>query len=182
MGGPRVAPEMLKRAAEVYERTGYISEASRATGIAEETLRDAFNRLRIARNRSAHAKACEAGLRRARKRLDALGALVGGFIAENAGSIEPRDLAAVLNAAAKLSDSLGAIAEREDRRRSGKLAREKTRAEIAVLRGRIEGSLPADRIEVTHDARDELAARLARYTRPEGPGGAGEGDPPPSTG
>lgn len=176
MGGPRLTPEQIERAAEVYARTGNTSEAARAIGANESTLREAFKRARIAKNRELHAKACERAMRRGRQRIEHFASVIEGSLG-NAGEIEPRDAAALINAHSKAMDTVIAIADAERVRKQSKLTREKTRAEIDMLRARIAGTLPAEKHDVTLDARDALAERLARLARPDEPGAAGEGDP-----
>lgn len=169
VGGPRIPPDVLERASRIYAETGNLRETSRQTGVALATLHEAFKRLRIERNRTVHAEACERGLRKARKRLSRLGELAENYVAKLAGnaespSIEPRDLAAVLNATAKLADSLGGIADRVDRKKQSKLTRDKTRAEIELLRKKINGE-HVDRVSLEGVSDAELDARIADALR-----------------
>ena len=181
MGGPRLTPEQIERAAEVYARTGNLSESARAIGVAVETLRYAFKRLRIAKNRQLHAEACERGIREQRERLRRLSSIAESVIG-NAGELEPKDLAALMNATSKAADTMVTFASREDSRKQSKLTREKTRAETELIRARIAGTLPAEKVDVSHDARDALVERLARLARTVEPGSPRPGDPPPETG
>ena len=73
------------------------------------------------------------GLRRARKSLDRLADRTDNYIHTNldTNSLEPRDLAALLKAQADLASTRAKIADREDRRRTGLLERQKLRAELA---------------------------------------------------
>jgi hypothetical protein len=91
MGGPRLTPEQLDTAAEVFARTNNISEAAASIGVNESTLRAAFQRVRIARNRDLHRKAVERGLRRGRKHLaDAANLLGEQLVTElRSGGLEP---------------------------------------------------------------------------------------------
>jgi hypothetical protein len=62
------------------------------------------------------------------------------------------------------------------------LKRQLVAAQVEVEKMRATGMLPPAQVNVTHDARDELAARIARLAGTDGARGAGEGDPPPSSG
>lgn len=183
MGGPRYTKDQLRRATKVLGETGSIAEAARVVGVSRPGLRDALGTAVISQKRLEHANACEEGLRASRARMEALALKVDRYINEaiDTNAIEPRDLAAVVGSAAKLSDTLVTVTDREDRRRKAPIERRKLLAEIKVLEARLLGTLPADKVEVTHDARDELAARIARLTGSDGTGSAGEGDPPPSS-
>lgn len=176
MGGPRIPQDVLERASQVYAETGNLRETARRVGVPHQTLFYAFKRLRIGRNRAIHAQACERGLRKARKRLARLGEMAENFIGEavETNAIEPRDLAAVLNATAKLADSLGAIADRTDRTRQSRLTREKTRAEIELLRRKISGE-HVDRVSLEGVSDAELDARIDAALRPEKPDQSPEG-------
>ncbi len=177
MGGPRLTPEQIEKASAVYAKTGNVSEAARAIGCPIQTLSDAFKRIRIVRNRKLHAEACERAMRRGRQRIEHFASVIEGSLG-NAGELEPKDAAALINAHSKAMDTILAIADAERVRKQSKLSRDKTRAEIDMLRARIAGTLPAEKHDVTLDARDALAERLARLARPEQPDGAREGDPP----
>lgn len=181
MGGPRITPEQMERAAEVFARTHSVPAAAKAVGVSVAGLQDAFRRAKITKNRQAHARACERGIRTMRGRLLRLGSIAEDTIG-NAGELEPKDLAALMNAVSKASDTLAGFAHREDSRRQSKLAREKTRKEIEFLSARIAGTLPPEKVDVTHDARDTLAERFARLAGALEPRGAGPGDPPPESG
>lgn len=181
MGGPRITPEQMERAAEVFARTNNVSEAARAIGVASQTLHEAFKRLRIGRNRKLHAEACERGIREQRERLRRLSSIAESVIG-NAGELEPKDLAALMNATSKAADTMATFAAREDSRKQSRLTREKTRAETELIRARIAGTLPPEKVDVTHDARDTLAERFARLAGAVEPGRTGPGDPPPETG
>lgn len=181
MGGRRITPAEMERAAEVFARTDNVSEAARAIGVSPQTLHDAFKRVRIGKNRKLHAEACERGIREQRERLRRLSSIAESVIG-NAGELEPKDLAALMNATSKAADTMVTFASREDSRKQSKLTREKTRAETALIRARIAGTLPPDKVEMTHDARDALAERFARLARTDEPDRPGAGDPPSDSG
>ena len=179
MGGPRLTPDLIGRASEVFASTGNLSEAARSIGVGESTLRAAFVRMKVARNRDLHARACEQGLRKARKRLARLGEMAETYVERltsnaDAPAIEPRDLAAVLNATAKLADSLGGIADRVERTKQGRLTRDKTRAEIELLRKKLSGE-HVDRVSLEGVSDAELDARIAAAIRPENADEGAEG-------
>jgi DNA-binding MarR family transcriptional regulator len=137
--GVPLTVEQTELALEVYGRTGNASEAARAIGCEPSTVTRLLDRLRKQRRAQLHARACDRGLREARRQVDAVARLVHRVVSEETGagvSLEPRDLATLANTLARLADSRIALADREDRRRSARLARQKTRAEIAALAAR----------------------------------------------
>ncbi len=122
----------MARAAEVYAKTGNYADAARAVGVERNTIRDALRRQGIARKRTLHARACEAGLRKGRAALADMIARAHRMLASS--ELEPRDFAALMNATSKASETIVTVAGREDSRQASKLTREKTRVEIARLR------------------------------------------------
>lgn len=179
MGGPRLTPAQMERAAQVFAETGNTSEAARAIGVGESTLREAFKREKIAKNRELHAQACEAGIRAARKRLRRVAEIAERVIASNdtdGVGVEPRDLAALVNALSKNTDTLLAVAARNDSRKQAALTRKKTRAEIAVLERKLSGE--PDRVSIEHTTDDALDSRIAELiaaVRPAPPDEGAEG-------
>lgn len=142
MGGPRLTPEQLDRAAEVFAKTGNTSEAARVVGVAESTIRSALTRQRIARNRELHTRACEAGMRRARKYLATGLVTIDKTIRDNAFleegntapvTLEPEQLARLVGAMAQGAQSLVKLRESDDVRAIARLQRAKVRAEIARI-------------------------------------------------
>lgn len=181
MGGPRLTPDQIEIAAAEFARTGNLHDAARVIGASVSGLRTAFKRNRIARNRTLHMEACERGIREQRERLKRFAIIIEDTIGK-AGDLEPKDLAALVNANSKASETLLAFIDAERVRKQSLLTRQKTRRETEMLEARIKGTLPPERHEVTHDARDALAERFARLAGLAGPDCPGEGDPPPSTG
>jgi len=169
MGGRRLTPDEIETASKVLAKTGNVSEAARAIDVAESTLRAALKRVRITRNRDLHARACERGLRTARERLAKVAEVAEKVIATDK-DLAPRDLAALLNAVAKNTDTLAGVAEREERRKQSRLTRQKTRAEIELLQRKISGE-HVDRVQVgTDDALDQrITELLAAAGRPSPP-------------
>lgn len=172
MGGPRLTPEQMERAAQVFANTGNVSEAARSIGCAVRTLNDAFKRARIAKNRHVHAQACERGLRKARKQTDAVSDLLARLLdpgdadASSLG-LEPGDIAKLVQALNGATAQRLALADRIERTRQSKLTRDKTRAEIELLRKKIAGD-HVDRVEVsTDDALDERIATLLAAAQPD---------------
>lgn len=157
MGGKRLTPAEIERAAAIYAETGNAAAAAEAIGVAKQTLHDAFKRMRLGRNRTLHAQACERGLRKARARLMRIGEIAEKVIDGEGVGLEPKDLAALINAVSKNVDTLAGISDREERRKQSALTREKTRAEIALLKRKISGE-HVERIEVATD--DTLDARI----------------------
>ncbi len=165
MGGPRLTPEQLDVAAEVFAKTGNTSSAAAAIGVNESTLRAAFARGRIARNRDLHMRAIETGLRRGRKHLaKALDLLGKTFVEELEGvgssGLEPGEAAQRAGALATLTRELIRLTVLDLRRRQASLTRSKTRAEIVRLK---EG----DAGELTTEERAALRQLLATRPRAE---------------
>lgn len=189
MGGKRLTPQQIEDASEVFARTNNASEAARAIGVSVQTLTDAFKRLKIVRNRNLHTQACERGLRKAREQADGIAALLARALKydttdaslETVG-LEPGDLAKLVQAFNGTVAQRVAVADREDRRKQGALTRQKTRAEIELLRKKISGE-HVDRIEVsTDDALDARINALLGRTEPESPDAGGAGGTPDAPG
>lgn len=136
---PRGKPftaEQIEAASEVWHRTGSYTEAAKAIGADVSATRKALIRHGEPERAKLHALACARGLRKGRRHLSAAGDLIARVLLNetNAGvGLEPKDIAALTNSLARTSDSLIAIADREDRRRAAALSRRKTRAEIDAL-------------------------------------------------
>lgn len=135
--GVPLTPEQTETLARVYGETGNYSEAARAAGVDPSVARRALERRGESSRAQLHARACDRGLREARKQLGTVAAIVARVIGvETAASVslEPKDLAALANTLARLTDTRLALALAADRRRTGRLTRDKLRAEIAALR------------------------------------------------
>jgi hypothetical protein len=139
---PRGKPftaEQIEAASAVYHRTGNYTEAAKAIGADVSATRKALIRHGEPERAKLHALACARGLRKGRRNLTAAGDLIARVLLNetSAGvSLEPKDIAALTNSLARTSETLIAIAEREDRRRAAALTRRKTRAEIDALERR----------------------------------------------
>ncbi len=171
MGGKRLTPDQMERAAEVLAKTNNVSDAARAIGVAVSTMRYAFERERIAKNRHVHARAIERGLRTGAKQLDRVASLLAKLLDADdpmALGMEPGDIAKVAQAFNGTVSQRVSISDREERRKQSALTREKTRAEIALLKRKISGE-HVERIEVATD--DALDARINELLG---------GGPPPS--
>jgi hypothetical protein len=180
--GVPLTPAQVATLAEVYASTGNASEAARAAGVDVSTATAWVRRQQDRGRAHLHERACERGLRKARRSLDGSMGLIDRILGSEGADgpgIEPKDIASLAKAQASLASTLLAIEGRTAQRKQSKLTREKTRAETELIRRRIEGTLPPESVTVTHDARDELAARFSRILRP---GATGAGDPPPDSG
>lgn len=136
MGGPRLTPEQFERAAAVFAATANVSEAARAIDVNESTLRSAFERERIARNREAHARACEEGLHEGLTYLlDVARKCHGVMVGEvQAGEgLSPQDFAGLGRTVNQALATIVSLAEREEKRRQAALTRRETRAKIKLL-------------------------------------------------
>lgn len=172
MGGPRLSPEQLEAAAEVFARTNNTSEAARFIGCNESTLRAAFERERIARNRELHARACEDGLQEGVKLLRDVATECHAILTRRvttAAGLEASDFAALGRTVNQAESTIAALAEREEKRRLARLTREKLRADIAKV--------TADTVKVKAETRalerevqptpEQLLAYLAGLPREE---------------
>jgi len=171
MGGPRLTPDQLAEAARVFGETNNVHEAARRIGVAYETLRDAFARERIARNRLLHAQACDRGLREGRKSLRGTVTLVDSLLAQptaDSPGMEPRDIAALLNAKTNAVATLDKVTARVDAQKLARLTREKTRAEIQLIRDKIDGKY-VERVSHEGLSDDDIERRIAeKLRRPAG--------------
>jgi hypothetical protein len=135
--GVPLTPDQVDTLAEVYTRTGNYETAGAAIGVSGSVARRALRRRGESDRVALHVRACARGLRRGRTHLAKSADLLARVLNEETGagvSLEPRDLAALTNAQARLTDALIALADREDRRRNALLTRAKARAEIEALR------------------------------------------------
>lgn len=136
MGGPRLTPEQIEEASEVFARTNNTSEAARAIGVNESTLRAAFDRIRIARNRELHARACEEGMQEGVQYLRDVSqrchALIMGNLTAAAG-LEASDFASLGRTVNGAQATIAALAKRDEERRQARLTRVKTRGDIAKV-------------------------------------------------
>ncbi len=167
MGGPRVTPKELETAARVFAETGNASEAARAVGRTESTIRAAFKAERIARIRDLHTLRLERGLRDARKQIVNVSRLLERvFDAESpeALGLEPADIAKLVQAFNGTVAQRIALADRDDRGRQAELLRRKTRAETKLLRMKASGAY-VDRVSVEGMSDDELDRRIAELER-----------------
>lgn len=133
MGGPRLTPEQLEQAAEVFERTDNTSAAAASIGVAESTLRAAFARNRIARNRDLHRTAIDRGLRTGRKHLVTAVDLLGEQLADElrSGVLEPADRHHCAGALGIVMRELGRLRLLDLKCRQAALTRAQTRLAIA---------------------------------------------------
>jgi hypothetical protein len=133
--GP-LTPDEIELAATVYGRTGSYQAAADAVGSDRSNVRRRLIARGEPQRATLHAHACARGLRKARSHVARTLDLVARVLNEETGagvSLEPKDLAALANTMARLSETLVSVSDREDRRRGARLTREKTRAEIVAL-------------------------------------------------
>lgn len=162
MGGPRVTATQVETATRVYAETGSVREAAAAAGVAHQTLHDYFKRERIGRNRTRHAEACDRGLREGRRSLRDSVALVDSLLSRTTADspgMEPRDIAALLNAKSNSVATLDKVAARVDAQKLAKLTRAKTRAEIKLLAGKLAGTY-VERVSLESASDDDIDARI----------------------
>lgn len=131
-----------------YDETANASQVAREFGINEKTVRRIASASKP--NKAAlHARACERAVRDARRSLARRIATVDMYLLSAVSddehakvpgvvAMEPRDLAAVLNAQSNLTARLRETDEHVERKRQYRLTRDKTRAETAFLKARTE--------------------------------------------
>jgi hypothetical protein len=161
--GVPLTPLQVEIIARVHEETGNASEAARAAGVDVTTACGWVRKNEDQKRSKLHARACERGVREGRRHMTATSRLLAGILSTekpDALVMDPKDIAAIANAltsATKLRLDLAATLRKNAQAR---LTREKTRAEVAILRHRLEQ--PAnDGVLVTYEARERLAARFA---------------------
>lgn len=132
MGGPRLTPEQLERAAAIFAKTNNASAAAAAVGVNESTLRAALKRVRIARNRDLHRQAVERGLRTGRKHLEKVVDLLGQQLVDEleGGGLEPLERAQCTGALGTAMRELGRLQLLDLKRQQAALTRAFTRARI----------------------------------------------------
>jgi hypothetical protein len=131
--GTPLTPEQVEQAVAVYHRTGNYSEAAREIGASISATRAAILRATNATRRKLHARACERGVRAARKAI-AYGLAKARERFDQAA--DGQEFGNVMKAATDAARTLAALAEQSDRRKAAALARKKARAEIDALERR----------------------------------------------
>lgn len=141
MGGPRLTPEQLELAAEVFAKTNNTVTAAAAIGVNESTLRAAFARTRIARNRDLHRAAIDRGLRTGRKHLVTAVDLLGEQLADElrSGVLEPADRHHCAGALGIVMRELGRLRLLDLKCRQAALTRAQTRIAIAKANKELNG-------------------------------------------
>lgn len=157
--GVPITPDQAAIVARVFTETGNASEAARAANTSEQSARRVIAKLELARRGELHARALEKAERVARRCLSSvIVALTNDYHEERkTRSLEPKDMAAMANAIAKQSDSIGNLGATLERRLNGRMSRAKTKAEIAAIRagagtsGDISLTIEVDPLEVQAD-------------------------------
>jgi len=163
MGGPRITATQVETASRVYAETGSIREAAAAAGVSHVGLTQYFARERNFQKRTRHAEACDRGLREGRRSLRVSVGLVDSLLEKTAAGnpdMEPRDIAALLNAKSNSIATLDKVAARVDAQKQARLTRAKTRAEIKLLAGKLAGTY-VERVSLEGTSDDDLDARIA---------------------
>ena len=159
--GVPITPAQKRKLAQVFTETGNASEAARRAGIDERVARRHLSPQ--AERARLYTRARDEGIRRGADAIDKSVTLIDRLLgAENTGrpGMEPRDVAALLRAQASLVAELRALREHTGRTKLARLTRDKTRAEIELLRGKIDGT-HVDRVSLEHMTDDDVDARLA---------------------
>lgn len=182
--GSPTDPDKIDAALRELARTGNVRGAARAAGLAESTLRSALGPEKIAQARAAYAHARDAKIREGCRAVGAgLGLTRRLLRAESADGpgLEPRDIAALMNASSRATDTLLSARADEDRRHQARLTRERTRAEIELLHARLNGTLPEQGAGHTtinvHDA-EAVERRIQELLKAVGPAAPRAAGPP----
>jgi hypothetical protein len=139
--GKPLTPDEIERASEVWHRTGNYSEAARAIGAADpSTVRQALLRHEDTKRHQLHARACERGIRAARRAI-AYGLTKARERFDQAA--DGSEFASVMKAGADAAKTLTMLAAQADERKAAKLARRKARAEIAAMQQTKPGEVAA---------------------------------------
>jgi len=172
--GVPLTPPQVEIIARVHEETGNASEAARQAGCSTATADRAVRKIRLRKREELHTRACERGLREGRRHMTAASRLLAGILSmETPGALvmDPKDIAAIANALTSATKVRLDLAATLRKNAQARLTREKTRAEVAILRHRLEQSPVDDRVVMTYEARERLAAELSRFVgRPLGLG------------
>lgn len=155
--GVPLTPEQLEKAAAVYKQTGNYSEAGRAIGVEPQTARVALLRFGEVKRSQLNTRAIEKGLQLGRKRL--YEALEHG--SRFLDAVDGKEYAAVVGAIARGTEALLKLDERSRETSQSRLTRDKTRAEITLLKAKAQGDLPPDVTVNVTDPRavDELVRK-----------------------
>lgn len=167
MGGPRITATQVETASRVYAETGSVRAAAAAAGVSDVGLARLFRRQRMSRKVARHAEACDRGLREGRRSLRGSVALVDALLSQttpDSPGMEPRDIAALLNAKSNSIATLDKVAARVDAQKQARLTRAKTRAEIQLLRDKINGKY-VERVSHEGLSDDDIERRIADKLR-----------------
>ena len=129
--GPNLSPEEIGRAAEAYARIGTYAGAAAAIGRSDESaVRKALQRVGCPNLSDLHARAIDAGIRRARKALNT----TNTQLAEKLTGANLSDLIGIAKGLSLTTARLEGLAELELKKRQSRLTRAKTRAEVEALK------------------------------------------------
>lgn len=165
--GTPLTPGQMRTASRVYAETGNYSEAARAIGVTETTVR---RRLQKSKRADLHARAIERGMREARR---ALRTMLGDAARRASVAVDGRDYAAVVGAVSKTVDSLVTLREASVGLTLKRLSRDRLKAEIALLEARRLSLLDWDEVlsRATPEQREQLRS-LAESIKAQSAGGA----------
>lgn len=167
--GVPLTPAQTATIVRVFAETGSYADAGRAADVAESVARRVCLRRQESDRVALHASACERAMREAREGLRASERLIARVLGDGAADpeglgLEPKDIAALVNARAGNARSLAVVQERHEGRAEARLRRDKLRAEARLIQARLDGTLPADKHDVTSKGE---ALALAIWAPPE---------------
>lgn len=162
MRGVPLTPAEVARLVEVYERTGNYSTAGAALGLDPSVARRAILRRTESTRVELHARATARAIRASRRGMRASERLLARVLGDGAADpeglgLEPRDIAALVGARARVLDALLATEAAVDRRRTGRATRDRTRAETELARARLRVLTDWD-VVLAHATEPERAA------------------------
>lgn len=159
--GVPLTPAQKRKLSQVFTETGNASEAARQVGVSVPTACEWLTPNR--ERQRLYTRARDEGIRRGADAIDRSVTLIDRLLdakSTDGPGMEPRDVAALLRAQASLVAELRALREHTGRTKQARLTREKTRAEIKLLEGKIAGT-HVDRVSLEHLTDDDVDARLA---------------------
>lgn len=142
--GKPLTPAQVETIARVYAQTGNFSEAGRAAGTDHKAAARVIREAGEPERAQLHARATERGIRKGRKYLKSIQDRVYDVLMQDLKSgagMEPRDIAALMNALTRTNETLMSIAAHRERT-------EKIRAETALLKAKAAGEASPENITI----------------------------------
>ena len=136
----QLSPADRKRILTVYAKTANASETARQCGVSDKTVRNVIARAGGPKKSEIHARATEEGIRAGRRALKMCTKVVSNYLSQaldpDTLALEPGDAARLIQAQTQIVKATLDVQERLERKRNGRLTREKTKAEIKLTQAR----------------------------------------------